>query len=220
MHTCNELRRGIESSKETTRKLERDLAEALRARASDPAGHIGKLVFLARALGRASGYGVRIDGTLCKEFDHVEREVAQRIISVAEGDLDVAEVLASKPWGYSAEYPLPEVLPSANMEITPHKERTMSGKSIASLTEELDKLREDTRTVELERDDALKLRRDNPVDYIGRLIYANNMTGGGTYGYEYGDYGDAERDRAQKVIDAAGGDVEIAERFVTQFHIR
>ena len=106
MYTCNELRRGIESSKETTRKLERDLEDALRARSNDPLEHVGKLVFLARALSRASGYGVRIDGTLCKEFDHVEREVAQHIVSVAEGDLDVAEVLASKPWGYSAEYPL------------------------------------------------------------------------------------------------------------------
>lgn len=220
MYTCNELRRGIESSKETTRKLERDLEDALRARSNDPLEHVGKLVFLARALGRASGYGVRDDGTLHKEFDHVEREVAQHIISVAEGDLDVAEVLASKPWGYSAEYPLPEVLPSANMETTPHKERTMSGKSTTALTDTVADLQSKLEAAKTALDEALTSRRDSPVDYIGKLIYDNKMSGGGTYGYDYGNYGDTERKRAQEVIDAAGGDLDIAERFVTQFHIR
>lgn len=91
--------------------------------------------------------------------------------------------------------------------------------SVTELTSKVNHLRDDLRTTESALEDALKLRRDDPVDYIGRHIYANK-TATGSYGYEYGDYGDAERKRAQEVIDAAGGDLTIAERFVTEFHIR
>lgn len=96
---------------------------------------------------------------------------------------------------------------------------TNNAKDVAGLTAKMNRLREELSAVESSLESALRQRRDSPVDYIGKLIYANKTTHG-SYGYEYGDYGDTERARAQKVIDAAGGDLDIAERFVTEFHIR
>lgn len=95
----------------------------------------------------------------------------------------------------------------------------MSDKSVNDLTNEVSDLRSKLASAERELEDAMKSRRDNPAEYIGKLIYANKVSNG-SYGYEYGNFGDTEITRAQEVIDAAGGDLLIAERFVTQFHIR
>lgn len=96
----------------------------------------------------------------------------------------------------------------------------MTIENVAALTDKVNQLRDELRTVESVLEEALKLRRDDPVNYIGRLIYANKVSGGGTFGYDYGTYGDTERERAQKVIDVAGGDLTIAENIVAAFHIR
>lgn len=96
----------------------------------------------------------------------------------------------------------------------------MTIKNVAALTDKVNQLRDELRTVEWALEEALKLRRDDPVNYIGQLIYANKVSNGGVFGYDYGTYGDTERERAQKVIDVAGGDLTIAENIVATFHIR
>ncbi len=95
----------------------------------------------------------------------------------------------------------------------------MSTHNARELAAKVSDLRTQLESAEKELVTAVSTRQNDPVDYIGKLIYANK-TASGTYGYEYGNYGDTERARAQKVIDAAGGDLDIAERFVTEFHIR
>jgi len=95
----------------------------------------------------------------------------------------------------------------------------MTTKTASELTSTVADLQAKLDAAKTELEEALTARRENPLDYIGKLIYANRSTHG-SYGYEYGDYGDDERRRAQQVLDAAGGDLNIAERFVTEFHIR
>lgn len=95
----------------------------------------------------------------------------------------------------------------------------MSTNNARELAAKVSDLRTQLESAEKELVTAVSTRQNDPVDYIGKLIYANK-TASGTYGYEYGNYGDTERARAQKVIDAAGGDLDIAERFVNEFHIR
>ncbi len=91
--------------------------------------------------------------------------------------------------------------------------------STSKLSARVSDLRTQLESAEKELVTAVSTRQNDSVDYIGKLIYANK-TATGSYGYQYGEYGDTERERAQKVIDAAGGDLDIAERFVTEFNIR
>lgn len=73
--------------------------------------------------------------------------------------------------------------------------------------------------VRAEKAMAENLREIDPVKYIAQLVYADKRSGG-TYGYEYGDFGDSEIRRATEIIDAANGDVGVAENFVRKFRIR
>lgn len=69
-------------------------------------------------------------------------------------------------------------------------------------------------------EEARTIRARNPVEYLGRLVYENKRGGGGTYGYEYGDYGKSEKDRAQEVLDIVGGNIDTAERVIVKLRVK
>lgn len=59
--------------------------------------------------------------------------------------------------------------------------------------------------------------RDNDFrEYLASLIYAKEMRGG-SYGYTYGEFGDTERRKADKVIEVAQGNPVIAENIVREY---
>lgn len=82
----------------------------------------------------------------------------------------------------------------------------------AQLQAELDKT-----LIEIANQD--NLRESDPVEYLGRLVFANKVRGG-SYGYDYSTYGMAEWERAAKVLDTVNGDVDIAAAVITEFNIR
>lgn len=82
----------------------------------------------------------------------------------------------------------------------------------AQLQAELDKT-----LIEIEKQE--DLRKNDPIDYLGRLVLANKVRSG-SYGYDYSEYGESERERAAKVLEVVKGYVDIAADVITTFHIR
>lgn len=89
---------------------------------------------------------------------------------------------------------------------------TKAQEKVADLQAQLDAAKEELRVAE-------DTKESDPVVYLARLVYANAQVYG-SYGYEYGNFGDTEIKRAQQVLDIVGGDVTIAERVITELHIR
>lgn len=95
----------------------------------------------------------------------------------------------------------------------------MPVKPINDLEAEANDLRAKLTTVTAALEQSMQLRRDDPVEYLARLVYANQQVGG-TYGYEYGDLGERERVRAQEVLAICKGDLDIAESVITKLRVR
>ena len=91
--------------------------------------------------------------------------------------------------------------------------------TIESMHARVRKMEEDLADARAELNASVSMRESDPLKYLGNLVYGNKRCGG-TYGYEYTDLGKAEFDRAQEVLDACKGDVEIAETVIVKFHIR
>ena len=93
--------------------------------------------------------------------------------------------------------------------------------SVAALTDKMNQLRDELLAVESRLMEATNLRREDPVGDLARIIYLNTVSSSaGGFGYTYGDSpSDTDRARAQKAIAAAGGDMDIAERFIVEFSL-
>lgn len=83
---------------------------------------------------------------------------------------------------------------------------------VAELEQQLAAAREDLRSAE-------SLRETNPVEYLARMIYANEMKNPGGYGYAYGNFGEHEMTRAAEVLDIVNGDVDVAAVVITKLHV-
>lgn len=92
--------------------------------------------------------------------------------------------------------------------------------SVSELKDKVDQHLSAYRDAMQDLDKARTLLDNDPVDYLGRLVYENKRSGGGAYGYGYGEYGKPEKDRAQEVLDIVGGDIGIAERVIVKLRIR
>ena len=89
---------------------------------------------------------------------------------------------------------------------------TKAQEKVAELQAQLNAAQEELRVAEATKD-------SDPLMYLAKLVYTNAQVHG-SYGYTYGEFGDTEIKRAQQVLDIAGGDVGIAERIITELHIR
>lgn len=94
----------------------------------------------------------------------------------------------------------------------------MNKLAATQLSAEVQKLREQLTEAEENLRIAQELKETDPVRYLAKLIYANE-TSQGTYGYEYGQFGDRELQRAKEVLDTVEGYVGIAEAVIIKFHI-
>lgn len=90
---------------------------------------------------------------------------------------------------------------------------------IATLKTREEKLLAEIEKVRAERGKLENLRESDPRQYIARLVYENKRNGG-TYGYQYGEFGTGEYETADKVIETANGDIDVAAAFVTKFFIK
>lgn len=68
-------------------------------------------------------------------------------------------------------------------------------------------------------EEAKRNRLADPIGYLASLIYDNKKVYG-SYGHNYGDLGDVERNRAQEIIDIVNGDVGIAENVIVKLRVR
>lgn len=91
--------------------------------------------------------------------------------------------------------------------------------NVDTLKTRVEKLRDDLRAAESELESAESLKKNDPITYLGKLIYANKVSGG-SYGYDYGSFGETELKRAKEVLDTATGYLHIAEAFIVKFNIR
>lgn len=92
-------------------------------------------------------------------------------------------------------------------------------KDTGTLASEVGRLRDELVAAEQALEEATATKASDPLTYLAKLIYENKKRGG-TFGYEYGEFGKSEKDRAEKVLLTARGDVDIAEAFIREFNIR
>lgn len=92
-------------------------------------------------------------------------------------------------------------------------------KDTGTLASEVGRLRDELVAAEQALEEATAAKASDPLIYLAKLVYENKKHGG-SFGYEYGEFGKSEKDRAQKVLFTARGDVDIAETFIREFNIR
>lgn len=91
--------------------------------------------------------------------------------------------------------------------------------NVSGLKNRVEQLRAELEAAETQLSNAQATKEGDPIVYLGQLIYANKQRGG-SFGYDYGSFGDSEIKRAREVLDTANGDIDIAEAFIVKFNIR
>ncbi|TXH10555.1 MAG: hypothetical protein E6R04_05035 [Spirochaetes bacterium] len=84
--------------------------------------------------------------------------------------------------------------------------------NLATAETDVEKLRNQIAEAQSKRD-------ADPVEYLARLVYDNKKVYG-SYGYDYSDFGESERQCAQEVLDVVDGYVDIAEKVIVRFRIK